>query len=48
MKKEAERSFVQKFVLDEIGKAKIEALADDFKQFVPQKDDMAVENPAEK
>lgn len=48
LKKEAERSFVQKFVLDEIGKAKIEALADDFKQFVPQKDDMAVENPAEK
>lgn len=38
MKKQGERMFVQKFVMDEVKKAKIEALADDFKQFVPPAD----------
>ena len=35
LKKQDERAFVQKFVMDQIKSAKIEALADDFKQFVP-------------
>ena len=35
LKKQDERAFVQKFVMDQIKSAKIEAMADDFKQFVP-------------
>ena len=58
LKKQNERMFVQKFVMGELKKAKIEALADDFKQFVPptdeteeaeaEKKDEPVEKPAEK
>ena len=43
LKKQDERAFVQKFVMGLIKSAKIEAFADDFKQFVPP-----VEKPAEK
>ena len=43
LKKNEERVFVQKFVMGLVKKAKIEAFADDFKQFVPP-----VEKPAEK
>ena len=43
LKKQDERVFVQKFVMDLVKNAKIEAFADDFKQFVPP-----VEKPAKK
>ena len=59
LKKQEERVFVQKFVMGLVKKAKIEAFADDFKQFVPpaekpvEKDaeksaDKAAEKPTEK
>ncbi len=47
LKMEAERAFASKFIMDEIKKAKIEAFADDFKQFVPLAD-QPVENAAAK
>jgi len=47
LKRQDERSFVQKFVMDEVKKAKIEAFADDFKQFIPPADE-PVEKPVEK
>ena len=47
LKKQEERMFVSMFIMGEIKKAKIEALADDFKQFVPPAD-KPDEAPAEK
>ena len=47
LKKQDERTFVSDFVMGEIKKAKIEAFADDFKQYVPPAD-QPVEKPAEK
>ena len=53
LKKQDERMFVSNFVMGEIKKAKIEALAEDFKQYVPPADkpkdaEKPVEKPAEK
>jgi len=51
LKRQDERIFAQKFVLDLVKKSKIEAFADDFKQFVPPAEKPAespVEKPAEK
>ena len=47
LKKQDERKFVSEYVMGEIKKAKIEAPADDFKQFVPPADEPAPEAPAE-
>jgi len=51
LKKQSERVFAQKFVMGLVKKAKIEAFADDFKQFVPPEEkpaEASVEKPAEK
>ena len=39
LKKQNEREFVSKFVMDLVKNAKIEAFAEDFKQFIPPADD---------
>ena len=49
MKKQGERKFVSEFVMGSVKKAKIEAFADEFKQFVPPADEpKAPKTPAAK
>ena len=46
-KKQDERKFVSEYVMGLVKKAKVEAFADEFKQFVPPADEPAPEAPAE-
>ena len=51
LKSQGEREFMQKFVMDMIKSAKIEAFSDDYKQFVPpseKNETSPVENPEKK
>jgi len=48
LKKQGERKFVSEFVMGQVKKAKVEAFADEFKQFVPQADEPAKAAPAAK